>query len=200
MAPDARRHPRGVDVEASALSQGPHERVRDLGLALSAEAARVWVVVLVRRRRRRRRIASAAACCCSATTAADCVAAVWSDQHGSASFSFVELLREKVCGTLPGLYCSIFVEASKGEGGGGEEAACVCEEKNKERRATPAMFSVLENMIFVALCRSTSSFFFFRTCFSRTKKTLPPLLPPPPLLQSRSENPYVVYFLFSLYK
>ena len=86
MAPDARRHSRGVDVEASALTQGTHERVRDLGLALSAEAAGVWVLLCRRRHRRRRRCIAAAACC--AATAADSVTAVWSDQHGL-FFSFV---------------------------------------------------------------------------------------------------------------
>ena len=73
MAPDARRHSGGVDIEASAFPQGAHERVCDLGLALAAEKAGVWVVV-----RWRRRIPGAAAC---SSAAAESFAAVWSDQH-----------------------------------------------------------------------------------------------------------------------
>ena len=67
MAPDARRHPRSVHIEASAVTQGAHERIRDLCLALAAEIPGVW-------------IAAAWACC-----AAD-VADVWSDKHVSSLF------------------------------------------------------------------------------------------------------------------
>lgn len=94
MAPDARRHSWRVDVQASALPQGTHERVRDLGLALSAEAAAwVWVMLVWcrRRRRRRRRCIAAAACCCAS---ADSVTAAWSDQHGFAFLFFVQSLRD----------------------------------------------------------------------------------------------------------
>lgn len=83
MAPDARRHSGGVDIEASAFPQGAHECVRDLGLALAAEKAGVGMVMRWRRRHRRR-IASAAAC---SSSAAESIAAVWSDQHDIFSLS-----------------------------------------------------------------------------------------------------------------
>ena len=97
MAPDARRHPRSVHVEASAVTQGAHERIRDLCLALAAEISGVW-------------IAAACACC-----AAD-VAAVRSDQHVSSLFrEFAERERERTCAVSRcGLLLLHLVEARRG--------------------------------------------------------------------------------------
>ena len=89
MAPDARRHPRSVHVEASAVTQGAHERIRDLCLALAAEISGVWI---------------AAACACYAAD----VAAVRSDQHVSYLFrEFAERERELARYRVAGFYCSI---------------------------------------------------------------------------------------------
>jgi hypothetical protein len=89
MAPDARRHPRSVHIEASAVTQGAHERIRDLCLALAAEIPGVW-------------IAAAWACC-----AAD-VADVWSDKHVSSLFQeFPERERELALYRVAGFYFSI---------------------------------------------------------------------------------------------
>ena len=88
VAPDARRDPGRVDVEAAAVAQRAHERVRDLGLALAAE----WW--------------SGGVDAGGDVSAAACSAWTWSDEHAF-SLECCCCFRERGAVTRQVLYCSI---------------------------------------------------------------------------------------------
>jgi len=156
MAPDARRHPRSVHIEASAVTQGAHERIRDLCLALAAEIPGVW-------------IAAAWACC-----AAD-VADVWSDKHVSSLFQeFPE--RERTCAVSRcGLLLLHLVQARRGR----ERRAGVCarDERVEQSESVSKRRQRFETNVFPARHRF---FLFLSFCISLLRGQTPPPPPPPP--------------------